>query len=148
VFPSLPFTSSICRPSAETAHVARAAFPTGNLYMLLRDELGTLAVSEDFAPLFPGHGHSAEAPWRLALVTVFQFIEGLPGRAGRAAADVVRTRLDWKYALPPELADAGFDSLVLCEFRARLLDGHAEKLLFDKRPVCACLGFTTWLRDR
>ncbi len=27
---------------AETAQVARAAFPHGNLYLLMRDELGTL----------------------------------------------------------------------------------------------------------
>lgn len=65
----------------ETARVARAAFPKGNLYMLLRDEFGTLATDEEFAPLFPKRGQPAAAPWRLALVTVFQFIEGLPDRA-------------------------------------------------------------------
>jgi transposase len=81
---------------AETARVAHAAFPNGNLYMLLRAELGTLAQDEDFAPLFPTHGQPTEAPWRLALVTVFQFIEGL---SDRAAADAVRSRIDWKYAL-------------------------------------------------
>lgn len=113
----------------ETARVARAAFPKGNIYMMLCDEIGALASDEDFAALFPSHGQPAAAPWRLALVTLFQFIEGL---SDRAAADAVRSRIDWKYALSLELADSGFDSSVLCEFRARLVEGGAEHLLFDK----------------
>lgn len=117
----------------ETARVARAAFPSGNIFIMLRDQIGTLATDEDFAALFPTHGQPAEAPWRLALVTVFQLIEGL---SDRAAADAVRSRIDWKYALSLELTDSGFDSSLLCEFRARLLEGEAEKLLFDKLHAC------------
>jgi transposase len=63
----------------ETARVARAAFPRGNPWLRLRDELGIIYTDETFAPLFPTHGRPAEAPWRLALVTVLQFAEGLPG---------------------------------------------------------------------
>lgn len=37
-----------------------------------------------------------------------------------------------KYALSLELTDAGFGSTVLCEFRARLVAGNAEELVFDK----------------
>jgi transposase len=111
--------------------------------MLLRDELGTLASDEDFAALFPTHGQRAAAPWRLALVTIFQFIEGL---SDRAAADAVRSRIDWKYALSLELTDPGFDSSVLCEFRARLLEGAAEALLFDKL-LDICRG-RKWLKAR
>lgn len=109
----------------------------------MRDELGTLAIDEDFAPLFPRHGQPAKAPWRLALVTIFQFIERL---SDRAAADAVRSRMDWKYALSLELTDPGFDSSVLCEFRARLLEGHAEKLLFD-RLLDVCRE-RKWLKRR
>ena len=128
---------------AETARVARAAFPKDNLYIFLRDELGTFASDEDFTPLFPTHGQPAEAPWRLALVTIFQFIEGL---SDRAAADAVRSRLDWKYALSLELTNSSFDSSVLCEFRARLLEGNAETLLFDKLPdICR---ERKWLKRR
>jgi len=127
----------------ETARVARAAFPSSNIFIMLRDELGTLAVDEDFASLFPTHGQPAEAPWRLALVTIFQFIEKL---SDRAAADAVRSRIDWKYALSLELTDSGFDSSVLCEFRARLLQGKAEHLLFDKLlDVCR---ERKWLKRR
>jgi transposase len=49
----------------------------------------------------------------------------------RQAADAVRDRLAWKYALSLELADAGFDHAVLSEFRSRLAEGSAEQRLLD-----------------
>lgn len=70
----------------------------------------------------------AEAPWRLALVTVMQFAEGL---SDRQAADAVRSRIDFKYALGLELTDPGFDHTVLSEFRARLVAGNSEQVLLD-----------------
>src|SRR5215472_17518757 len=112
----------------ETARVAHAVFPHGNIFMQLRDTLGTIYTDEAFADLFPTHGQPAEAPWRLALVTVFQFMEGL---TDRQAAEAVRDRLAWKYALSLELTDAGFDHTVLSEFRSRLLKGGAEQRLLD-----------------
>jgi transposase len=112
----------------ETARVAKAAFPKGTTYMTMRDTLGAIFEDEDFAHLFPRRGQPAMAPWRLALVTIMQFAEGL---SDRQAADAVRARIDWKYALSLELADAGFDASVLSEFRSRLLEGDSERLLFD-----------------
>jgi transposase len=112
----------------ETARIARAAYPRGNIYLQLRDTLGTIYKDEQFADLFPQRGQPAEAPWRLALVCVMQFREGL---SDRQAADAVRGRLDWKYLLGLELDDPGFDHSVLVEFRHRLLSGNRELLLFD-----------------
>lgn len=112
----------------ETARVARAAFPNGHIYMRMRDELGPIYHNSDFAHLFAHDGQPAQAPAQLALVTIMQFAEGL---ADRPAADAVRDRLAWKYALGLELTDPGFDASVLCEFRARLIEGNAEYLLFD-----------------
>ena len=114
---------------AETVALARAIFPKGNVYMLMRDELGTLYTDEDFAELYPAVGQPAEAPWRLALVTVLQFAEDL---TDRQAADAVRTRIDWKYALGLSLTDRGFHFSVLNDFRDRLLKGSAEGILLDK----------------
>ncbi len=111
-----------------TACVARAAFPRGNALMQLRDTLGTIYTDEHFVDLFPTHGQPALAPWRLALVTVFQFLEHL---TDRQAADAVRDRLAWKYALSLELTDPGFDHTVLSEFRSRLVEGNAEQRLLD-----------------
>jgi transposase len=113
----------------QTARVARVAFPKGNTFMQMRDELGVLWEDEDFVDLFPRRGQPALAPWRLALVTVMQFAENL---SDRQAADAVRARIDWKYALGLELTDPGFDFSVLSEFRARLLEGGAEELLLEQ----------------
>lgn len=116
----------------ETARVAHAAFPKGNPYMRVRDALGSIYTNPDFADLFPTDGRPAEAPAQLALITVMQFAEGL---ADRQAADAVRARIDWKYALALELTDPGFDASVLCDFRVRLIAGAAEQRLFETMLV-------------
>jgi transposase len=127
----------------ETARVARAAFPRGSIWLTLRDELGTIFTDDSFAALFPRRGQPALSPWRLALVTLLQYAEAL---SDRQAADAVRSRIDWKYLLGLELSDPGFDSTVLCEFRARLLAGGAETQLLDTLLVhCKQKGL---LRER
>ncbi len=95
----------------------------------MRDELGTFYEDADFADLFPNRGQPAFSPWRLALITVMQFAEGL---SDRQAAEAVRSRIDWKYALSLELEDSGFDFSILSEFRQRLLQ-KAKKLNFWTR---------------
>jgi transposase len=119
----------------DTARVARAAFPKGNPYLTLRDQLGTIFQDEDFAALFPACGQPGLSPWRLALVTILQFRETL---ADRQAAEAVRARIDWKYLLGLELTDPGFDFSVLSEFRDRLLAGHTEELLLEKLLEQCC----------
>ena len=101
-FPALP---------EDTARVARAAFKRkGNIYLTIGDQLGTLFDDVDFGRLYAADGKPALSPNLLALVTVFQFMENLPDRE---AADAVRSRIDWKYALHLPLADTGFDDSVL-----------------------------------
>jgi transposase len=117
---------------AETQRVARAAFPQGNLYMRMRDELGAVYTDGLFAELFPQRGQPAESPGRLAWVTVLQFAEGL---SDRQAAEAVRGRIDWKYVLGLELTDGGFDYSVLSEFRDRLLSGEKEAALLEELLV-------------
>jgi transposase len=112
----------------QTQRVAHAAFPKGTLALHIADVLGPLYRDHQFAALFPKGGQPAEAPARLALATVLQFVEGL---SDRQAADAVRGRIDWKYALGLELADPGFDHTVFSEFRSRLVAGQAEQLLLD-----------------
>ncbi len=122
---------------ADTARIAHAAFPKGHPYLRAADELGDVFTDAAFAALFRRRGQPALAPWRLALATILQFAEGL---SDRQAADAVRARLDWKYVLRLEPADAGFDASVLCEFRGRLIAGQAEWLLFE--------ALLAWARTR
>jgi len=74
--------------------------------MRMRDALGQVYADDDFADLVPTRSQPGESPWRLALVSVMQFSENL---SDRQAAEAVRARIDWKYALCLELDDAGFD---------------------------------------
>src|SRR3954454_10768680 len=113
----------------DTARIARAAFPRGNPYLLLRDRLGPVFDDAGFADLYPRRGQPGYRPWRLALVTLLQFREAL---SDRQAAEAVRARIDWKYLLSLDLTDPGFDHSVLREFRSRLLAGSAEERLLHK----------------
>lgn len=113
----------------ETARIAHAAFRKGTVFMRMRDAFGSFYPDEAFAALFSSRGQPAESPWRLALVTIMQYVEDL---SDAQAADAVRGRIDWKYALSLELTDPGFDASVLSEFRTRLVEGKAERQLFDR----------------
>jgi len=113
---------------AETARIMHAAFPQGHPYLTLRDELGVVYANDDFSQLFSLRGAPAEAPGRLALVTVLQFAEGL---TDRQAASAVAGRLEWKFLLGLELTDPGFHCSLLSAFRKRLLAGSAELKLLD-----------------
>jgi transposase len=101
----------------QTARIAWASNPRGTPAMWVRDRLEGLFTDEDFADWYPADGRRGLSPARLALVSVLQFAENLPDRQ---AAQAVRCRIDWKYALGMELTDPGFDHSVLSEFRDRM----------------------------
>src|SRR5713101_7970632 len=110
-------------------------------WMHLRDALGPIYEDADFADLFPKRGRAAEAPWRLALVTVLQALENL---SDRQAAEMVRGRLDWKYALSLPLDDEGFDASILVDFRQRLVDHEAQDRLLE--PILRVCRQRSWLK--
>ena len=112
----------------ETAELAHSIHPTGNLCMQLRDHFGMLYENHQFVTLFSSTGQPALAPARLALVTIMQFIEGL---SDRQAADAVRDRISWKYALGLPLNDRGFHFSVLSAFRTRIGAGELEQIFLD-----------------
>ncbi len=122
---SMPVEDEYSVP-AETVRIARAAFPKGNAYLTIRDELGMIYRNELFGGLFSKTGQPGESPLVLMLVTILQFAEEL---TDRQAADAVRSRIDWKYLLGLPLEDAGFDYSVLSEFRTRLIEGQLEQRL-------------------
>jgi IS5 family transposase len=98
------------------------------LPVMVRDQLGEWLADEQFAGAYGVRGKPGWPPSRLALVTIFQMAEDL---TGRQAAEAVRTRIDWKYALGLDLADPGFDDSILCEFRARVAGGGLDQVVLD-----------------
>lgn len=127
-----------------TAAMVQAAFPKGNLYVDLHNEFGAIYQDALFADLYADRGRPVEvAPWRLALVTVMQYSEGL---TDRQTADAVRRCMNWKYALSLELTDPGFDFTLLHDFRQRLLThAGAQRLLDAFLQTCKARG---WLKAR
>jgi transposase len=113
----------------QTKKIAKAVFKKGNIYLKVIEELGMIFSDEEFSEMFSNTGKPAISAAKLALITVFQFVEEL---SDRQAADAVRSRIDWKYALGLELDDSGFDASVLSEFRTRLIESNQAKILFDK----------------
>ena len=112
-------------------------------YRLVGETLYAQFHDLDFADLYHVEGKPALSPVTVALVTVFQHLENL---ADRGAANAVRTRLDWKFALHLPLDDDGFDASVLGEFRQRLLDHAAGERIFAQ--VLAHLSALGLLKKR
>ncbi len=125
----------------ETRLLVQRLCPKGTLVTQLRDALGPIYSDEAFAQLYAPGGRPAVAPWRLALVTVLQALEGL---TDRQAAEAVRTRIDWLYALALPLDDPGFDYSILSDFRQRVLAGQAQDLILE--PILQLCRARGWLK--
>jgi transposase len=119
-FPGLP---------EDTARVARAAFRKGSIYLTIGDEIGHIFRDADFEDLYALNGAPGLSPAQLVLVLIFQSLENL---SDRQAADAVRGRIEWKYALHLGLANPGFDFSVLSEFRDRLVKHEAGPRVLDR----------------
>ena len=117
-------------PAPEIAAAVRAAYRRREppLPVVVRDRLGELFPDAEFAPGFGVRGRPGWSPGRLALVTVLQMAENL---TDRQAADAVRDKISWKYALGLDLDDEGFDASVLSEFRTRVVEHGLEQRVLD-----------------
>ena len=113
----------------ETGRIGKKLLEENDPYRLIGEQIFEKWEEGEFADLYSSEGKPGYSPVILAFVSIFQFMERL---ADRQAAQALRMRLDWKYALHLPLEDAGFDFSVLSEFRDRLIDGQAEKRVFEK----------------
>lgn len=102
----------------ETVRAANAIFGHSNFYVQIGEHLE--AILESIEPPCSsqkgGYARGEGIIW--ALITFFQFAEGL---TDVQAVDAVRTRTDWKFALHVSLMPATFRENALCEFRQRVL---------------------------
>jgi len=112
----------------DLARLGAILLPEDSPYRLIGDQLYARYDNAAFADLYHAEGKPALPPVDLLFVLALQALEDL---GDRAAADAVRLRLDWKYALHLPLSSAGFDFSVLSDFRARLVAHDASARLFD-----------------
>jgi transposase len=128
----------------DTKRIALAVFKKGNIYLKIAEQLGQLYEDKEWLDLYKHDGgQSSISPARLALITIFQFMEGL---TDRQAADAVRARIDWKYVLGLELTDEGFDFTVLSEWRKRLIESQKTERLLE--ILLAHLKSINFLKER
>lgn len=117
-------------PADEIATAVRVMYGgrRAPLPVVIRDELGELFADGQFAQAFADRGTPGWSPGRLALVTALQMVENL---TDRQAAEAVRDKISWKYALGLELTDTGVDFSVLSEFRTRVAEHGLEAKALD-----------------
>lgn len=104
-----PHPSFPAKVPSQTAAVARAAFPRGNAYLRLRDELGTEFTNTRFLASFSSRGRPAEVPWRLVAKNL----------SDRRVAEATRGRINRMYVLGLNLSDLGAQSRSVMEHYRR-----------------------------
>lgn len=112
----------------ETSRAARSVFGSSNFYLVAGDHSDQLFSGIDLQqpqgrPLIAPHSLA-----RLYLLTTFQYIESLPDSL---AADALRKRLDWQYALHLPLNTPGLQPALLCDFRRWLRMNPASRHNLD-----------------
>jgi hypothetical protein len=113
----------------ETGEIGAKILAPDSVYKLVGVELFNQFTEVDFADLYSAEWKPGYSPVILGFVSIFQYIEKYPDRQ---AAEALRMRMDWKYALHLPLDSMGFDFSVLSEFRDRLLEQKAERRIFDR----------------
>jgi transposase len=122
-----------------TRQAALSIFQPENAYLHLGDHIDQILERFDPWRFYPTGILSKDAVYRLALITIFQQMEGL---SDRRAADAIFSRLDWKYALHLPLSHPGFLAGQLCDFRQELLANPERLIAFeDLRDYLAKAGF-------
>ncbi|MGE5775987.1 MAG: transposase [Chloroflexota bacterium] len=119
-FPSMP---------RETAQAANAIFGRNNFYIVIGEHIDTLLNDIQLQGLSEEECTARREGASWALITFFQFIEGL---TDIQAVDAARTRLDWKFALHLSMFPARFHEYVFCEFRRKVLTETTSQHEFQR----------------
>jgi hypothetical protein len=107
--------------SAETAQAVRSVYNLQHVYVRIGDELPSVQETINVSALDSTSLSDADAVFRLALVTAFQYAEDLPDSSAAIAST---KRLDWKYALHLPIRHPGVSPKSLCMFRRNLYPQH------------------------
>jgi hypothetical protein len=113
----------------ETARLAKSVFGAGNFYIRVGERGEAILERVQFEGTSETGSLNKTSLGLLAMVTFFQFIEGL---TDHQALDALRTRIDWKYALHLPLHTPAFQQMALCLLRQRILGDPASQREFQK----------------
>lgn len=113
----------------ETARVAKAVFGHSNFYIQVGEHLEAILEDIQLASLSEAVRDPMAGGATLPLISFFQFVEGL---TDAQAADAVRTRIEWKFALHLPINALPFKEYALCEFRRSSVTNPASRLEFQK----------------
>jgi transposase len=109
LFPQIP---------RDTAKVAGFIFGRSNFYMIVGDHANRLFYGFQWQDSFTRVDNPRRTLAMLYLITIFQLMENLPDHS---AADAIRNRVDWKYALHLPLNFTGQEKPLFCDFRQWML---------------------------
>ena len=140
----VPGKDGIAGIPINTYQAARQVYNPSNIYLLIGDQSDKVLNEIDLRLLDPSSSQDEEMIYRLALITAFQYEEGV---SDEVASDASRKRVDWKYALHLPVLYQGIPAQALSDFRASLLSspramreyGHLLEILhqmgfFQQKP--------------
>ena len=122
-------------------------------YMRIGNQIETILLESDVSAISFAPEKSKGFVSVMALVTLFQYVEGY---TDSQAAEAARARADWKYALHLPMSYPGFEPLWLCKFRESmfgsaggaaviqsLADHLGETGLFDQNSTLQIIEILT-----
>ena len=123
------YSKTISHIPKETVRAASAVFGRSNFYILVGDHLEGILEELGRQQSLEEETISKVEDVMLALITFFQFVEGL---TDIQAIDAVRTRTDWKFALHLSLMPAMLHENALCRFRQGLFTDLVSQRDFQR----------------
>lgn len=113
----VPGKDGIAGIPVNTYQAARQVYNPSNIYLLIGDQTESILGEIDLRLLDPSSSQDEEMIYRLALITAFQYDEGV---SDEVASDASRKRVDWKYALHLPVLYQGVTAQSLSDFRLSL----------------------------
>jgi len=125
----------------QTARIAKAAFPKGTLCLQIYDHLGTILQDQDFADLFSRRGQPAATPFRLALVTLLQFLAAIRSmNRPERVIETLRAALNALATVVPAWVQATVPADWLARYGARAEDSRCPQTDAERMAYVAVVG--------
>ncbi len=122
-----------CVPPQQTGtlRAAQSVLGKDNPYKILGDNLETILADGWSLAENAGLEESSSYLRHPAILTVILILQMIEGLTDEQAANAVRERIDWKYALHLPVVNAGIDARLLCQFRREVIHNPAGRKVFE-----------------